>query len=39
MTLKNYANFGEDLTCRFEIDIRNLTYFDPNTQKSQKLAL
>ena len=39
MTMKNDANFEEDLTCQFKIDMRNLTNFDPNTQKSQKCAL
>ena len=34
MTLKNDAKFEEELTCRFEIDIKN---FDPSTQKSQNL--
>ena len=36
MTLKNYEKFEEDLTCRFKIDMRNLTNFDPSTQTSQK---
>ena len=39
MTMKNDAKFEEKLTCRFKIDIRNLTNFDPSTQKSQKFAL
>ena len=29
----------EELTCCFKIDIRNLTYFDSRTWKSQKMAL
>ena len=28
MTMKNDAKFEEELTCRFKIDIRNLTNFD-----------
>ena len=36
MTLKNDAKFETELTCRFKIDMRNLTNFDRSTQKSQK---
>ena len=36
MTLKNYAKFEEELTCRFKITIRNLTNFYSKTQKSRK---
>ena len=39
MTLKNDTKFGEDLTCCFKIDMRNLTDFDPTTRKSKKFAL
>ena len=39
MTMKNDAKFEEELTCRFKINMRNLTNFDPSTQKSQKYAL
>ena len=39
MTLKNDGKSEEELTCRFKIDMRNLTNFDPSTQKSQKFAL
>ena len=39
MTMTNDAKFEEELTCRFKIDMRNLTNFDLNTQKSQKFAL
>ena len=39
MTMKNDAKFGEDLTCCFKIDMRNLTDFDPTTRKSKKFAL
>ena len=30
---------GEELTCRFKINMRNLTNFDPSTRKSKKFAL
>ena len=39
MTVKNEAKFEEELNCQFKIDMRNLTKFDPSTQKSQKFAL
>ena len=39
MTMKNDVKFETELTCHFKIDMRNLTNFDPSTQKSQKLAL
>ena len=39
MTMKNDAKLEEELTCRFKIDMRNLTNFDPSTRKSQKFAL
>ena len=39
MTKKNDAKFEKELTCQFKIDMRNLTNFDPSTQKSQKFAL
>ena len=31
MTLKNDAKFEEELNCRFKIDMKNLTNFDPGT--------
>ena len=34
MTLKNYQKFEKELTCRFKIDIRNLTNFIPSTRES-----
>ena len=37
--LESDARFQEELTCKFIIDMRNLTNFDPSTQKSQKFAL
>ena len=39
MTMKNNAKIEEKMTCQFEINMRNLTNFDPSTQKSQKFAL
>ena len=38
MTMSNDAKFQIELTCHFKVDMRNLTNFDSNTQKSQKLA-
>ena len=37
MTMKNDAEFEEELTCQFKID--NLTNLDPSTRKSEKFAL
>ena len=34
MTMKNDAKFKEELTSRLNIDMRNLTNFDPSTWKS-----
>ena len=39
MTMTNGAKFEQELTCQFKIDMRNLTHFDPSTQKSHKFAL
>ena len=39
MTLKNDGKSEEELTSRFKIHMRNLTNFDPSTQKTQKFAL
>ena len=39
MTMKNDAKFEEESTCQFKIDMRNLTNFDPSTQKSQNVEL
>ena len=36
MTMKNYTKIEEELTCRFKINMRNFTNFDPSTQKSKK---
>ena len=35
--MENDAKFDKELTCQFKIDTRNLTNFDPSTQKSQNL--
>ena len=32
------AKSGEELTCRFKIDTKNVTNFDPSTRKSQKYS-
>ena len=34
----NDTKTEEELTCRFKIDIRNFTNFDPSTQKSKKFV-
>ena len=39
MTMKNDVKFEKELTCRFKIDVRTLTNFEPSTRKSQKFAL
>ena len=39
MTMKNDAKFEKELTCQFKTDMRNLTNFQPTTQKSQKFSL
>ena len=39
MAMKNDTKFEKELTCQFKTDMRNLTNFDPNTQKSQEFAL
>ena len=39
MAMMNDAKIEEELTCQFKTDMRNLTNFDPSTQKSQKFAL
>ena len=39
MKLKRDTKFGDESTFRFKIDIRNLTNFDPSTQKSQRFSL
>ena len=39
MTMKYDEKLEKELTCHFKTDMRNLTNFDPITQKSQKFAL
>ena len=39
MKLKRDTKYVEESTRRFKIGIRNLTKFDPSTQKSQKFSL
>ena len=39
MTIKNDVKFEEELTCRFKIEMKNLTNFDSSTRKSQKISL
>ena len=39
MTMKNDSKLEEELTCQFKTDMRNLTNFHPNTQKTQKITL
>ena len=39
MTLKNDANFKEELTCGYKYDLRNLMNFQPTTQKSGNFFL
>ena len=39
MTMKNDSKFGQEVASEFKIDMRNLTNFDPSTQKSQKIEL
>ena len=38
MTMKNDAKFEEESTCKFKIDMKNLTNLDPTTQKCQNVA-
>ena len=33
MTMKNDAKIEEESICRFKINMRNLTNFDPSTRK------
>ena len=39
MTLKNDEKFDKELTCGFKTDMRNFTYLDLSTGKSQKCGL
>ena len=38
MTTESDTKIEEELTCRFKIDIRNFTNFDPSTQKPKKFV-
>ena len=38
MTMKNETKIKEELTCRFNIDMRNFTNFDLITGKSKKIV-
>ena len=38
ITMKNYAKFEEELTCRFKINMRKSTSFDPSTQKISQIC-
>ena len=37
MTMKNDTKFEEELTCRFKIDMENVTNFDPSTPSLKNL--
>ena len=39
LTMKNDTKLEEELTCQFEIDIRDFFKFCPEHSKSQKFAL
>ena len=38
MTMKNDTKIEEELTCRFKIDMKNFTNFDPSIRKSKKFV-
>ena len=38
MAMKSDTKIEEELTCRFQIDMSNLTNFDPSTQKAKRFA-
>ena len=38
MTMKYDTKIEEELTCRFKIDMRNFTNFDPSTRMSKKFV-
>ena len=38
MTMKNDTKLEEEMTCRFKIDVRNLTNFDLSTQKCKNIG-
>ena len=37
MAMKSDTKIEEELTCRFQIDMSNLTNFDPSTQRLKDL--
>ena len=39
MTMKNDAKCGEEFTCHFKTDMRNLRNFDSSTRKYKKFTL
>ena len=39
MRMKDDAKFGEELTCKFKIDMSNLINFESSARKSQKFEL
>ena len=38
MAMKDDTKIEEELTCRFQIDMRNLTNFDLSTRKAKRFA-
>ena len=38
MAMKNDAIIEEELPCRFQIDMRNMTNFDLSTRKAERFA-
>ena len=38
MKMNNNTKIEQELTCRFKIDMRNFTNFDPSTRKSKKFV-
>ena len=38
MKMNNNTKIEEKLTCRFKIDMRNVTNFDPSIRKSKKIV-
>ena len=39
IAMKNDRKIEEELTCRFKIDLRNFTNFEPSARKSKKVVL
>ena len=38
MKMNSNTKIEEELTCRFKIDMRNVTNFDPSIRKSKKIV-